>query len=101
MPSQVMPQQIGHYIVEAPLGRGAMGTVYLARDPRIGRRVAIKQVHHDAVQFEDSSAAAEFWKRLQREAEVCASMQHPNIVTLYDVGYDGDRISYLALELVP
>ena len=94
-------QRIGHYTVEAPLGRGAMGMVYLARDDRIGRRVALKQLRIDKARFEDPENAAEFYKRLQREAEVCGSLQHPNIVTLYDVGYDDDeRISYLALEYV-
>lgn len=93
-------QRIGHYLVEAPLGRGAMGTVYLARDERIGRRVALKQLQIASAQFEDAQSAAEFYLRLQREAEVCGSLQHPNIVTLYDVGYERDRISYLALEYV-
>ena len=98
--TDVPPQErIGHYIVEAPLGRGAMGAVYLARDQRIGRRVALKQLHIKA-DFEDSDAAAEYYKRLQREAEVCGSLQHPNIVTLYDVGYENERVSYLALEYV-
>jgi len=93
-------EHIGHYVVEAPLGHGAMGAVYLARDERIGRRVALKQVQLSKTQFEDSASADEFYKRLQREAEVCGSLQHPNIVTLYDVGYENDRISYLALEYV-
>jgi tRNA A-37 threonylcarbamoyl transferase component Bud32 len=92
-------ERIGHYVVEAPLGRGAMGAVYLARDQRIGRRVALKQLQIKA-DFEDSGAADEFYQRLQREAEVCGSLQHPNIVTLYDVGYENDRVSYLALEYV-
>ena len=93
-------QRIGHYVVEGTLGHGAMGTVYLARDERIGRRVALKQLQLAKAQFEDAESAAEFYMRLQREAEVCGSLQHPNIVTLYDVGYDGERISYLALEYV-
>ena len=94
-------ERIGHYIVEAQLGRGSMGVVYLARDQRIGRRVALKQLKIAQTQFEDSAEAAEFYLRLQREAEVCGSLQHPNIVTLYDVGYEQERISYLALEYVP
>ncbi len=94
------PERFGHYIVEATLGRGAMGTVYLARDERIGRRVALKKLRIDGTQFEDSEDTAEFYMRLQREAEVCGSLQHPNIVTLYDVGYEGERIAYLALEYI-
>ncbi|MDQ3281727.1 MAG: serine/threonine protein kinase, partial [Acidobacteriota bacterium] len=66
---------------------------------RIGRRVALKTVHLEQ-KFEDEEDRTEFYKRLQREAELCASMQHPNVVTLYDVGYEGDFVSYLATEYV-
>ena len=93
------PKHLGHYVVEAVLGRGAMGTVYLARDSRIGRRVALKTVRADQ-HAADKEAQAEFFQRLQREAELCGSLQHPNIVTLYEVGYEGDRVSYLATEYV-
>ena len=94
------PRSYGHYDVESELGRGAMGSVYLARDRRIGRRVALKTINIPERQFEDATAAKEFFKRLQREAEVSGSLQHRNIVTLYEAGYDQDRISYLAMELV-
>jgi serine/threonine-protein kinase len=97
-PSQ--PQAYGHYEVERLLGRGAMGTVYVARDRRIGRRVALKTIRIAPGQFADEEAESEFFGRLQREAEVSGSLLHPNIVTLYEVGYDENRISYLAMELV-
>ena len=100
MPEEPLRDRIGHYVIESALGRGSMGAVYLARDERIGRRVAIKQVHGAKAQFEDAASADEFYKRLQREAEVCGALQHPNIVTLYDVGYEEGRISWLALEYV-
>src|SRR5687768_7723847 len=89
----------GHYDIEHELGRGAMGSVFLARDKRIGRRVALKTITIPDRQFEDATSAREFYRRLQREAEVSGSLQHRNIVTLYEAGYDGDRISFLAMEL--
>jgi serine/threonine protein kinase len=92
-------QQYGDYEVESFLGKGSIGKVFLARHRRIGRRVALKTVHLEQ-KFEDDDDRAEFYKRLQREAELCGSMQHPNVVTLYDVGYDGDVVSYLATEYV-
>ncbi len=92
-------QSFGHYDVESVLGRGAMGMVYLARDKRIGRKVALKTVHINE-KFEDESEANEFYKRLQREAELCGALQHPNIVTLYEPGYENDVIAWLATEYV-
>jgi tRNA A-37 threonylcarbamoyl transferase component Bud32 len=92
-------RSFGQYDVESILGRGAMGMVYLARDRRIGRKVALKTVQLDQ-KFEDESEANEFYKRLQREAEVVGAMQHPNIVTLYEPGYENNVISYLATEYV-
>src|SRR5439155_15630163 len=89
----------GHYDVESVLGRGAMGMVYLAKDRRIGRKVALKTVHVNE-KFDDESEANEFYKRLQREAELCGSLQHPNIVTLYEPGYENEVISWLATEYV-
>src|SRR6266852_152988 len=91
--------QYGEYEVEAVLGRGAMGMVYLARDRRIGRKVALKTVQVEQ-QFDDDADANESYQRLQREAEVCGAMQHPNIVTLYEPGYLNTVISYLATEYV-
>jgi serine/threonine protein kinase len=92
-------QVYGDYEVESFLGKGSIGKVFLARHRRIGRRVALKTVHLEQ-KFEDDEDQTEFYKRLQREAELCGSMQHPNVVTLYDVGYDGEVVSYLATEYV-
>jgi tRNA A-37 threonylcarbamoyl transferase component Bud32 len=89
----------GDYEIESFLGKGSIGKVYLARHKRIGRRVALKTVHLEQ-KFEDEEDETEFYKRLQREAELCAKMQHPNVVTLYDVGYEGTRVSYLATEYI-
>jgi len=95
-----LPKAFDHYDVESVLGHGAMGTVYLARDRRIGRRVALKTLHIDRKQFDDSHSAIEYFSRLQREAELSGSLHHPNIVTLFEAGYEGDRISYLAIEFI-
>ncbi|HUP45762.1 MAG TPA: serine/threonine-protein kinase [Thermoanaerobaculia bacterium] len=100
MPNTEMPAAIGHYEIERKLGRGAMGTVYAARDMRIGRRVALKTVQLHDGSFEDATAAKEFFLRLQREAEVSGALLHPNIVALYEAGYEGDRVHFLAMELV-
>ena len=93
-------RSFGQYEVESVLGQGAMGTVYLARDRRIGRKVALKTVHANHQQFPDADTEKEFYARLQREAELCGSLNHPNLVTLYEAGYEKDRISYLATEFV-
>ncbi|HEV8658856.1 MAG TPA: protein kinase, partial [Thermoanaerobaculia bacterium] len=92
-------QTFGHYDIESVLGRGAMGMVYLAKDRRIGRKVALKTVHVNE-KFDDESEANEFYKRLQREAELCGALQHPNIVTLYEPGYENNVIAWLATEYV-
>ena len=98
-PAGDIRKNYGPYEVESVLGRGAMGMVYLARDRRIGRKVALKTVHVEE-RFDDESEANEFYKRLQREAELCGSLQHPNIVTLYEPGYDNDTIAWLATEYI-
>lgn len=91
--------EYGEYVVESFLGKGSIGRVWLARHRRIGRRVALKTVTLEQ-KFEDDADRHEFYRRLQREVELCAAMQHPNIVTLYDVGYEGEIVSYFATELV-
>ena len=89
----------GEYVIESFLGKGSIGKVWLARHRRIGRRVALKTVQL-AEKFEDEADAHEFYRRLQREAELCGAMQHPNIVTLYDVGYDDEVVSFFATEYI-
>jgi serine/threonine protein kinase len=92
-------RRYGEYDIESLLGKGSIGKVYLARHRRIGRKVALKTIHLEQ-RFEDDVDESEFYRRLQREAEVCGALQHPNIVTLYDVGYENDIVSYLATEYV-
>jgi serine/threonine protein kinase len=93
------PRSYGEYDIESVLGKGSIGQVFLARHRRIGRKVALKTVRPEQ-RFDDESDRAEFYKRLQREAELCAALQHPNVVTLYEVGYEDDVVSYLATEYV-
>jgi CHASE2 domain-containing sensor protein/tRNA A-37 threonylcarbamoyl transferase component Bud32 len=87
---------LGRYEISKELGRGAMGTVYLGKDPRINREVAIKTLRYEEI---DSEQLAEVKKRFFREAEAAGKLSHPNIVTIYDVGEDYD-IAYMAMELL-
>src|SRR5258705_2653200 len=76
-------EKLGPYEILASIGAGGMGEVYRARDPRLNRDVAIKV------------SAAQFSERFEREAKAIASLNHPNICTLHDVGPN-----YLVMELV-
>jgi serine/threonine-protein kinase len=87
---------LGRYEVVKTLGRGAMGTVFLGRDPRINREVAIKTLRYEEI---DPEQIEEVKKRFFREAEAAGRLSHPNIVTIYDVGEDYD-IAYMAMELL-
>ncbi len=84
--------QLGQYLIEAPLGEGAMGVVYCARDTKLNRRVAIKVLSEDLV---DAVAR----RRFQREAQLASSLNHPHILTVHDVGeFEGRQ--YLVTEFV-
>jgi serine/threonine-protein kinase len=88
---------IGRYRILSELGRGAMGVVYRALDPKIDREIAIK-----TIRLSDLADAAEQTKlreRLFREAQSAGRLSHPGIVTIYDVGEEGD-IAYIAMECV-
>ena len=87
---------LGRYEIVKELGRGAMGTVFLGKDPRINREVAVKTLRYEEV---DAEQLAEVKKRFFREAEAAGKLSHPNIVTIYDVGEDYD-IAYMAMELL-
>src|ERR1022692_504787 len=85
--------RIGPYEVVAPLGAGGMGEVWRARDPRLGRDVALK------VLPDDMSRDADRIARFRAEARAASALNHPNIVAVYDIGEDGGR-TYLAMELL-
>jgi hypothetical protein len=92
--------RIGRYEVESEIGRGAMGVVSLAHDPRLDRRVAVKtfQVPDGLTEPQRD----EYQERFLREARAAASLTHPGIVTVYDVDWDGDAGSpFIAMEYVP
>jgi CHASE2 domain-containing sensor protein len=86
---------LGRYEVEKELGKGAMGTVYYGRDPKINRVVAIKTLAL-ASEFEGSDLA-QVKERFFHEAETAGRLNHPNIVTIYDAGEDHD-LAYIAME---
>ncbi len=88
--------KLGRYDIVRVLGRGAMGTVYEARDPNLDRRVAIKTI---AVHGLSPEGAADYEARFRVEARSAARLQHPNIVSVYDSGRDGET-AYLVMEYV-
>jgi hypothetical protein len=88
-------QRLGRYQLEREIGRGAMGIVYLGRDTAINRLVAIKAIPL-ASEFSDAELV-EARARFFREAETAGRLNHPNIVTIYDVGEEGG-LAYIAME---
>ncbi len=93
------PQKLGRYEIIEEIGKGAMGVVYLARDPLIGRQVALKtfRVGFSAKDQE----LAQFRSRFVREAQSAGILSHPNIVTIHDVVDEGgEGICFIAMEFV-
>src|SRR5262249_54552705 len=86
-------KQIGPYQIASLLGKGGMGEVYRARDTRLGRAVAIKVLPRAY------SADAERLRRFEQEARTAGMLNHPNILTIYDVGTQ-DGAPYLVSELL-
>jgi tetratricopeptide (TPR) repeat protein/predicted Ser/Thr protein kinase len=86
-------EQIGKYQVVAKIGEGAMGEVYKARDPLLNRNVAIKTISGSL------AADPQFKERFKREAQSAASLNHPNIVTVYEYGDDAG-VTYIAMEFL-
>src|SRR5713101_5245064 len=85
--------RLGPYEVLSPLGTGGMGEVYRARDTRLGREVAVKVLPAEL------SADSNRLRRFEQEARSASALNHPNIVTLHDIGFEGS-VSYIAMELV-
>ena len=88
-------EPLGRYEILDEIGHGAMGVVFRARDPLIERIVAIKTITLGLSRVESE----EFEKRFDREARSAGRLNHPNIVTIYDVGKSGD-VAYIAMELL-
>src|SRR5215470_8774085 len=85
--------RLGPYEILQPLGAGGMGEVYRARDSRLKRDVAVK------VLSESLSSDADRRKRFEQEARSASALNHPNIVTVHDIGAS-DTMVYIAMELV-
>ncbi len=88
---------LGRYEIEKELGKGAMGVVYLGKDPKISRVVAIKTMNLSQ-EFEEDELD-EVKARFFREAETAGRLNHPNIVTMYDAGEEHD-LAYIAMEFL-
>ncbi len=86
-------KSLAHFRVVSPLGAGGMGEVYLAEDLRLGRRVALKVLTEKFSEDEDRLRRFEF------EARTVATLNHPNIITVYDVG-TADTVRFIATEFV-
>jgi serine/threonine protein kinase len=91
--SSPVGKQLGTYTIEKPIGAGGMGEVYLAHDAKLNRKVALKILPAEFV------ADAERIKRFEREARTISALNHPYIVTIYDVGA-ADGINFIATEFV-
>jgi serine/threonine-protein kinase len=89
------PARIGRYKVLEELGRGAMGVVYRAQDPALDRVVALKTI----ALSDDADGRQDYQKRFALEARAAGKLTHPNIVTTFDFGEDGD-LAYMAMELL-
>ncbi len=88
-------EKIGRYKIIGELGKGAMGVVYKAEDPNIGRVVALKTMRVDAAGTE----AQELLARFRNEARAAGGLNHPNIVTIYDAG-EHEGLFYMAMEIL-
>ena len=88
----IQPSRIGHYAITRKLGEGGMGIVYAARDERLDRPVAVKTM---AAVARDEIARKRFW----REARAAASVNHPNVCQIYEIGEDGAEL-FIAMELL-
>jgi len=96
-PSETLPGSVGRYQIEAEIGHGMMGAVYLAHDPLLGRSVALKIIR---LAFPASDAErATLEKRFLAEGQIVARLSHPGIVMVHDVGRDEENgTPYIALE---
>lgn len=94
MPSRVpdLPQSVDRFDVIRILGKGGMGTVYLARDQRLDRLVAVKVLHAEGMADSDRHA------RFVREARTAASIRHPNVATIYEVGETAEGVPFIVME---
>jgi serine/threonine-protein kinase len=88
-------KQLGRYEILSAIGKGAMGVVYRAVDPMLQRTVAVKTINL----FLDDDELAEYEARFFQEAKAAGRLNHPNIVTIYDAGKEG-QVAYMAMEFL-
>jgi eukaryotic-like serine/threonine-protein kinase len=93
--SEAALKQLGRYRLVAELGRGAMGIVYRAEDPLLNRTVAVKSI----ILMDDPATRSDYEARFLQEAKAAGGLNHPNLVTIHDVGREGD-VAYMAMELL-
>jgi Tol biopolymer transport system component len=91
--SSIIGKQIGHYSVLSHIGRGGMGEVFLAQDRSLGRKVALKLLRSEFTKNEDRL------RRFQQEARAASALNHPNILTIHEIGQEGN-LHFLATEYV-
>ena len=89
----VVGKQIGHYQVLNRIGRGGMGEVFLAKDTNLGRKVALKLLRSDFTRNEERL------RRFRQEAQAASALNHPNILTIHEIGHD-DTLHFMATEYV-
>src|SRR5829696_7922244 len=89
--------QVGKYDIQRALGKGATGTVYLAKDTFTGREVALKTIEPEV--FRDPEFGAVYRQQFQNEASLAGKIRHPHIVTIYDAVVS-DEGGHLAMEIV-
>ena len=89
----LIPAKIGRYEVKGKLGQGAMGEVFRAHDPVLDRDVAVKRISA-GLDADDTVR-----KRFEREARSAANLNHPNIITVYELGFEGEQL-FMAMELL-
>ena len=92
-----IPKKIGKYEIIREIGKGAMGIVYEGYDPIIKRKVAIKTARKDL--SVSASIADEIFIRFSREAIMAGQIQHPNVVTIYDMG-EQEGLAYIVMEYI-
>jgi serine/threonine protein kinase len=88
-----MLTKLGKYVIKSELGRGAMGVVYLAEDPRLGRSVALKTMSPSV------AGDPELLQRFYREAQSAGQLSHPNIVIIHDID-EADGTPFIAMEFL-
>ncbi len=89
----IVGKQMGHYQVVSRIGRGGMGEVFLAHDTSLGRKVALKLLRSDFTRIEERL------RRFQQEARAASALNHPNILTIHEIGHDGS-LHFMATEYV-